>query len=81
MSTKTWRSCSRFNCDCCGRFVSPGAPGTSWSRQWYYDLDGCPDLEDEEWRCAKCTDKHGVGSTNCAPTFPGNGRVPVGDKP
>lgn len=54
------------NCDCCGRFVSCGKPGTSWSQDWSYDLDGCPTLHDPRWRCSECTAEHGPRDTNCA---------------
>lgn len=63
-----------FNCDCCGKFVSIGAPGVSWSQQWGYDMSGCPDLYDPTFRCSPCTDKYGIAPTNCAPSYRGNGR-------
>lgn len=62
------------NCDICGRFVSIGAPGASWSQQWWHDMSGFPELGDPVWRCSPCTDKHGVAPTNCAPNYCGNGR-------
>lgn len=65
-----------FNCDRCGRFMNPDAPGASFSRVWYQDGYG-GELQDPEFRCHPCTEKHGVGYTNCAPTFPGNGRNPL----
>lgn len=52
-------------CDICGRFVSLGASGVSWSRSWGYDWEGCPELHDAVWRCAKCTTEHGAKETNC----------------
>jgi hypothetical protein len=64
-------------CDACGRFVNAGAPGVSWSQQWSYDMSGCPDLHDAKFRCSPCTDKWGVGWTNCAPAYGGNGRNPI----
>lgn len=64
------------NCDVCGRFVSAGAPGTSWSQNWSYDMSGFPELGDLRWRCSPCTDAHGIARTNCAPNYPGNGRNP-----
>ncbi len=33
-------------CDNCGRFLSVGAPGVSWSQSWGYDWEGCPDQRD-----------------------------------
>mgnify|MGYP000865221313 FL=1 len=65
-----------FKCDACGRFMRPGSPGSSWSQQWSHDMSGYPDLHDPKYRCATCTDAYGVGRTNCAPSFPGNGRYP-----
>lgn len=53
-------------CVSCGRFVSVGAPGTSWAQSWSYDMDGCPNLHDPRWQCADCTQKHGALGTNCA---------------
>lgn len=52
-------------CDICGRFVSLGSPGVSWSTQWGYDMSGTPDLHDPTFRCSPCTDLHGVEPTNC----------------
>lgn len=63
------------NCDRCGRFIWPNAPGVSWSQQWFHSWDG-PELDDPNYRCSPCTDKHGVAPTNCAPGYPGNGRNP-----
>lgn len=65
-----------FNCDRCGRFMNPDAPGASFSRTWYEDGHG-GELRDPEFRCSPCTDKHGVGYTNCAPGYPGSGRNPL----
>ena len=53
-------------CDVCGRFVKAGYKGTSWSQNWSYAMDGSPDLHDPQWRCVPCTEKHGVGPSNCA---------------
>ena len=61
-------------CECCGRFVSIGAEGVSWSQTWSYQMDGTPELNDPRYRCSSCTDKFGIGWTNCAPSYPGNGR-------
>lgn len=33
-------------CDNCGRFLSVGAPGVSWSQSWGYDWGGRPDQRD-----------------------------------
>ena len=65
-----------FNCDRCGQFTNPKAPGVSFSRTWWNDGYG-GELRDPEFRCSPCTDKHGIGFTNCAPAFPGNGRNPL----
>jgi hypothetical protein len=54
------------NCDICGKFVSTGAPGVSWSNTWGYDFYGMPELHDARYRCADCTEKHGRRGTNCA---------------
>ncbi len=43
------------NCDRCGRFTIPGAPGTSWVCVPYSDVSS----GDERNRCAPCTKKHG----------------------
>lgn len=66
----------RTRCDACGRFLSEGAPGASWGQCWGYDMEGCPDLYDPVFRCSPCTDKHGLPPTNCAPSYPGQGRNP-----
>lgn len=73
----TWPGIFATNCDRCGRFMSQGAPGASWSRTWSHDMSGCPELDDPVFRCAPCTARHGVGWTNCAPNFPGNGVNPM----
>jgi hypothetical protein len=52
-------------CDTCGKFLLIGSPGSSWSQQWSYDYDGCPDLHDPTYRCSPCTDMRGVKPTNC----------------
>lgn len=52
-------------CDWCGRFMNCGEIGASWSQTWQYAMDGTPDLNDPDWRCAKCTEKHGPRETNC----------------
>lgn len=63
-----------YKCDVCGRFMSPGSLGTSWSIEWTNE-GGYPELHEPEWRCSPCTDKEGVKPTNCAPAYRGNGRV------
>lgn len=70
-------------CEICGRFVNPQAPGVSWRQTWGYCMDGSPDLHDPLYRCSPCTDAHGIGPTNCAANYPGNGRNPAaaGDSP
>jgi len=61
-------------CDVCGRFLSVGAPGVSWSQSWGYCMDGSPELYDPTFRCSPCTDTWGVKPTNCADSYIGNGR-------
>lgn len=50
-------------CDCCGRFVRPGAPGSSWV------MVPCSDVSmgDERERCPACTEKH--GPAQCGPGY------------
>lgn len=62
------------NCDVCGRFVA-ARPGASWSQQWHQDMGGFPCLDDPKWRCIDCTTTHGVGDTNCALSYGGNGII------
>lgn len=64
-------------CDLCGRFLSVGAPGVSWSQSWGYCMDGSPDLYDPTFRCSPCTDAAGIKPTNCAASYIGNGRNPL----
>jgi hypothetical protein len=52
------------NCDKCGRFVSIGAPGVSWSQSYSETMEG-PDLHDPTYRCSPCTDLYGIKPTNC----------------
>jgi len=56
---------SNERCVSCGRFMS-FLPGASWAQSWSYDMSGFPDLHDPRWQCAKCTDKHGPLTGNCA---------------
>lgn len=42
-------------CDCCGRFVIPGSPGSSW----VHVPDSHVSTGDDRDRCAACTDSHG----------------------
>lgn len=62
-------------CDMCGKFCNPSAPGVSWSQQWSYDLSGTPDLHDPTYRCSPCTDKHGVKPTNCQGNYNGRNAI------
>lgn len=55
----------RDRCAMCGRYISTGAPGVSWSQNWSTGWGGTPDLHDPAYRCSPCTDKHGVAPTNC----------------
>ena len=43
------------NCDRCGRFTLPGAPGSSW----VFVPCSAVSSGDERERCARCTGKHG----------------------
>jgi hypothetical protein len=51
------------NCDRCGRFTLPGAPGTSWVMVPYSDVS----MGDERDRCARCTEKY--GPARCSPDY------------
>lgn len=44
-----------IRCDCCGRFMAPGSPGSSWVMVPHSDVS-CGDERD---RCAQCTSRHG----------------------
>lgn len=48
------------NCDKCGRFTLPGAPGTSW----VHVPDSDVSMGDDRERCARCTAKHGPVRSN-----------------
>jgi hypothetical protein len=45
----------QHRCDCCGKFVIPGQPGSSWVNVPHSDVS----YGDERERCATCTAKHG----------------------
>lgn len=67
------RISGQHNCNICGKFVWPNGPGVSWSQN-YTHLD----LHDPTYRCSRCTDIHGVASSNCNPdSGPWNGRNPL----
>jgi hypothetical protein len=53
------------NCDRCGRFMLPGAPGTSWVM--VPEADCNPGGGDERDRCARCTEKYGPAT--CSPQY------------
>ena len=55
------------NCDCCGRFTVPGAPGSSWVMVPSIDVPGW-DYGDERERCPRCTEKHGPATPSRWPT-------------
>lgn len=60
-------------CDWCGRFMRPGAPGTSWVHVPYTDANP----GDERDRCAFCTRYRGPAV--CGPQYRRDlccGRVP-----
>lgn len=64
------------NCDMCGRFVNPSAPGVSWCQTYTF-----MSLNDPTYRCSPCTDKHGVEKSNCNPkSGPWQGRNPTPDR-
>lgn len=44
-------------CDRCGRFMRPGAPGSSWVMVPACDIPG--EYGDERDRCPTCTEEHG----------------------
>jgi hypothetical protein len=50
-----WHAQWQPRCDCCGRFVLPGSPGSSWVNVPFTDINA----GDERERCAACTKKHG----------------------
>ena len=52
-------------CDYCGRFMRPGAPGSSWVMVPACDIPG--EWGDERDRCAACTEKHGPAV--CSPKY------------
>lgn len=54
-SQKGWQAKYQPRCDCCGRFVLPGLPGSSWVNVPFTDIN----TGDERERCAACTKKHG----------------------
>lgn len=61
------RYCYQERCDSCGKFISLGAPGVSWSQDWQWSW-GEPDLNDPTYRCNDCTEKLGIKPTNCQET-------------
>ena len=54
-NNRGWHARWQTRCDCCGRFVLAGQPGSSWV------MVPCSDVSigDERERCAACTKKHG----------------------
>ena len=50
-----WHAKWQTRCDCCGRFVLPGSPGSSW----VHVPDSHVSVGDDRERCAACTKKHG----------------------
>ncbi len=54
------------NCDCCGRFTVPGAPGSSWVMVPAIDVPGWS-YGDERERCPRCTEKHGPAMPSRGP--------------
>ena len=72
-AARRWASMLAERCDCCGRYVSLGGPGVSWSQSH----DGMH-LHDVRYRCSPCTDAHGVEPSNCNPKAgTWNGRNPL----
>lgn len=58
-----WQAQYQPRCDCCGRFVVPGAEGGSWVMVPATDWNA----GDERERCAACTEKHGMA--HCGPGY------------
>lgn len=58
-----WQAQYQTRCDCCGRFVRPGAPGSSWVMVPATDWNS----GDERERCPACTEKHGPAT--CGPQY------------
>lgn len=54
-SARGWHAKWQARCDCCGRFVLPGSPGSSW----VHVPDSHVSVGDDRERCAACTKKHG----------------------
>jgi hypothetical protein len=50
-----WHAKWQTRCDCCGRFVLPGQPGSSW----VHVPDSHVSVGDDRERGAACTKKHG----------------------
>ena len=50
-----WHAKWQTRCDCCGRFVLPGLPGSSW----VHVPDSHVSAGDDRERCAACTKKRG----------------------
>ena len=58
-----WQAQYQTRCDCCGRFVRPGQPGSSWVMVPETDWN----RGDERERCPACTEKHGPAT--CGPQY------------
>jgi hypothetical protein len=56
-----WRE--QWRCDRCGRFVTPGVPGSSWVQVPDSDINA----GDERERCAACTRNY--GPAKCGPGY------------
>ena len=46
-----------FNCDCCGHFLNPCAPGVGWVQ--VPDCGPPISYGEERYRCVKCVERHG----------------------
>ena len=51
-----WQAKWQTRCDCCGRFMLAGSPGSSWVMVPATDMNS----GDERERCHACTKKHGA---------------------
>lgn len=58
-----WQAKYQPRCDCCGRFVTPGQPGSSWVMVQMTNWNP----GDERDRCPPCTEKNGPAV--CSPDY------------
>jgi len=62
-NNRGWHAQWQTRCDCCGKFVRPGAHGGSWVMVLATDWNS----GDERERCPACTEKH--GQAHCGPGY------------